>query len=80
MLILIIIKPEFMYSKRNKKYKKIGLKKNQTLFTLPVLSILIPIIIYVFILLIHRLNSNKEKINYMQFPQYIPYIKIDSNL
>jgi len=81
MLILIFIKPEFMYSKKNKKYKKLGYKKNQTLFTMPILSILIAIIIYIFVLLIHKLNSNKEKyISCPQYLQYIPYIPQISNI
>ena len=56
MLILILIKPKFLYSKKNKKYKKFGYKKNQTLYTLPILSVIIAVIIYIFVLLIHKLN------------------------
>lgn len=77
MLIFIITKPEFMYSKKYKRYKKFGIKKNQTIFTLPLISILLATIIYIIILTLYKLNNsnntNKENINYIPFiPQYIP--------
>jgi uncharacterized membrane protein len=73
MLILITIKPEFMYDSKNRKYKKFGLKKNKTIFTLPFLSIIIAILIYIIVLLIYKLNNNKENkenINYIHVPYF----------
>jgi hypothetical protein len=72
MLILITLKPEFIYDSKNRKYKKFGLKKNKTIFTLPFLSIIIAILIYIFVLLIYKLNNNdyKENINYIQVPYF----------
>lgn len=74
MLLLILIKPKLIYSKKNKKFRKFGYKKNQTIFTLPILSIIIAIIIYIFILLIHKLYNNNINRNYITYPQYINYI------
>ena len=44
--ILLILKPEFMYSEKQKKFKSFGMGKGKTLFCLPIISIGSAIILY----------------------------------
>ncbi len=52
MLVIIISKPEFMYDAKQKKYRKFGIKKNNTLFTFRVVSVLVAVTTYIFVSLI----------------------------
>lgn len=64
-ILLIISKPDFIYDKKKNKFKKFGSKSNETYFTLPVVSM----IIAVFIFIICR-NHNKS---ISQSQQIMPY-------
>jgi uncharacterized membrane protein len=70
-VFLVITKPEFMYDHENKQYKEFGMTKNKTLFSLPVLSITIAIVI---VMLFRFLQSNEKskihggKIKYKYIP------------
>lgn len=73
MLIFIFIKPDFVYDKKHKSFKKFGIKKHRTIFTLPVCSVLVAIIIYIVVLFIYRLNNknnNTENIRYIPVQYY----------
>jgi len=74
-LILILIKPDFLYDHNNKQYKKFGRNKNsnETFFTLPVISIISALIIFLFVRLIsktkHEFDYVKIPVNYLQTPK-----------
>jgi hypothetical protein len=48
-LLLIIIKPKFIYNKKTKKFRSFGIGKNKTLLPLPILSIFISVIVFLII-------------------------------
>ena len=80
-VFLVITKPEFMYDHENKQYREFGMTKNKTLFSLPVLSITIAIII---VMLFRFLQSNEKskihggKIKYKYIP--VPMMQPMPNL
>ena len=45
-LILLIVKPKFLYSDKNKKFKQFGCRKDQTLLSFPVIAIIAGIFFY----------------------------------
>jgi uncharacterized membrane protein len=45
-IIILITKPRFLYSHKDKKFKQFGCKPNQTLLSFPVVCILMGIILY----------------------------------
>jgi hypothetical protein len=48
MLLLVSYKPKIIFDKRRQKYKSFGIGKYNSLFSLPVLAIIIAIMIYAF--------------------------------
>jgi hypothetical protein len=54
---LIYFKPEFIYDKKTKKFKQFGINKGNTIFSLPVLSILLAVVLYILFLWIDKLNN-----------------------
>lgn len=46
-ILIVIIKPEFMYDKKRRKFKQFGTGRRQTILTLPMISIILAIIIYI---------------------------------
>ena len=62
LIILLIVRPNIIYSKENNKLKKFGTQKDETLIPLPILSIAISVLLYIFFSLIkvlhEKLNSN----------------------
>jgi len=47
-LLLLYYKPKIIYDKKTKKFKQFGLNKGKSILSLPILSILISIIYYIF--------------------------------
>ena len=71
-IIIVILKPDLIFDKKNNKFKSFGTKKNQTLLSFHTISILLAFVIYIFFLLIDKLQ-NPETINHHQFiPIYNP--------
>ena len=54
---LIYFKPEFIYDKKTKKFKQFGIGKGCTIFSLPILSIILAVILYIIFLWIDKLNN-----------------------
>lgn len=54
---LIYFKPEFIYDKKTKKFKQFGINKGSTIFSLPVLSILLAVVLYIIFLWVDKLNN-----------------------
>ena len=48
-IIIILIRPHFLYDRKNNKFKSFGTKRNETIFSLPIISILLAISIYIFL-------------------------------
>jgi len=60
--IILIIKPSFMYCHKNKKFKSFGCRRDQSLFSFPIITIIISIVIYMIFLcldILFTLLSNK---------------------
>ena len=78
-ILLIFIRPNFIFDKKNNKFKSFGIKKNHTIFALPVLSILIAFGTYIFFYIINKSRNNTYAIpshnNIIQQPirEYIYY-------
>lgn len=47
-LLLLYYKPKLIYDKKTKKFKQFGVNKGKSILCLPILSILISIIYYIF--------------------------------
>ena len=58
-VLLIYLKPPFLYDKKQKQFKSFGLDKNSTILSLPILSIILAILIYI-------IFSWIDKYNYIQ--------------
>lgn len=46
MISIIVIKPSFMYDKRNSKFKSFGIDENETLLSIPIIGLTTSILIY----------------------------------
>lgn len=55
-IIFTIKKPEFIYCHKTKKFKSFGCNEGQTIISLPILSIISAIIIYMIFYFIEYLN------------------------
>ncbi len=74
--MLIIIKPDFLYDHVNSKFKEFGNKKNNTIFTIGIVSILLAVAIGIIFSLFQNKEpvldidkkQNQPQINY----QYVP--------
>ena len=72
-IIIIFIKPNIIYDKKINKFKSFGTRKNETLFSFHVIAIILAIIIYLFFLILDKLQNNKNINNSQQFiPMYQP--------
>jgi hypothetical protein len=60
MTTLVIAKPRMVYDNKNKKLRSFGYDEHETLFALPVLSILLSIFVYITILSYKFLLSKLE--------------------
>jgi hypothetical protein len=68
---IIIFKPNFLYDNKHKRFKSFGTRKNTTILSLPIFSILLAVLTYTFFQWI-------EKINFLQ-NQYNDFIKNNIN-
>jgi hypothetical protein len=76
-IIIIFIKPELIYDKKNNKFKSFGTKKNQTLLSFHVIAIILAFILYIFFLLLDKIqnkNNNNLNIPYINQHNMIPQI------
>jgi hypothetical protein len=46
-IIIIYNKPNFIYDKKRKKFKEFGLTNNRSIISLPILSIILSVVIYI---------------------------------
>jgi hypothetical protein len=60
---VIIFKPDFIYDKKHNKFKSFGVNKNKTLLSLPIFSILIAVLIYIFFSWIEKINIIQYQYN-----------------
>lgn len=59
-IILYLLKPEFIYSKRNKKFKQFGLKENETIFPFPFMTIGMGIVFYFIFSTLEQIDKNSN--------------------
>lgn len=59
--IILIIKPSFMYCDKTNKFKQFGCQEGQTIFCLPLITISIGIILYIFFLFIEIVYNSINK-------------------
>lgn len=59
---IIIFRPDFLYDNKHHRFRSFGTTKNKTLLSLPIFSILIAVLIYIFFSFIDKI----EKINIIQ--------------
>jgi hypothetical protein len=78
-VLIIIIKPSFVYDYRNNKFKDFGFGKNKTIMPLPILCIFVGIVSYgIFFYftspnkIIQQIGSGTPAFNYIKPPQYYP--------
>ena len=55
--LLLYTKPKIIYDKKTKKFKQFGIGKGCTIFSLPILSIILAVILYIIFLWIDKLNN-----------------------
>ncbi len=60
-ILLVFFKPNFIYDNNTKKFRQFGTNKGNTIFSLPVLSIFLAVILYIIFLSIDKLNNNSNK-------------------
>jgi hypothetical protein len=60
-ILLVFFKPNFIYDNDTKKFRQFGTNKGNTIFSLPVLSIFLAVILYIIFLSIDKLNNNSNK-------------------
>ncbi len=60
-ILLIIFKPSFIYDRKLKKFRQFGTSKGNTIFTLPVLSILLAVLLYLMFLSINKMTNTTTK-------------------
>ena len=51
MIIIVVIKPKFLYDKEKQKFKSFGTDKDETVFAMPVMSVISCVIIYFLVVL-----------------------------
>ena len=62
-VLLIYLKPQFLYDNKKNQFKSFGLDKNSTIFSLPILSIFLAIIIYLIFSWIDKYNYIQNEYN-----------------
>jgi hypothetical protein len=62
-ILLIYFKPNFLYDKKQKQFKSFGLDKNSTIFSFPILSIFLAILIYFIFSIIDKYNYIQNEYN-----------------
>lgn len=55
--IIVLIKPEFIYSYDKNEFKQFGCREDQTLFTLPIVGLSLAFILYFIFTLLELVNS-----------------------
>ena len=56
-IIILVLKPDFMYCQKSKKFKSFGLGKDQTVLCLPIISIISVITLYLIFLVVQILGD-----------------------
>lgn len=56
-IILLVLKPQFMYCNKKKKFKSFGLGQDKVFFCFPVVSIIAAIILYIFFTLLELIKK-----------------------
>ena len=71
---LVFIKPNFIYDQNENKYKEFGTTSDKTIFTLPVISIVLAIMISVIFAVMAKSSSKQDntKLTQNQNIQYVP--------
>lgn len=61
MIVIIVMKPNFLYDKENKKFKQFGTNKNETIVPIHIIGLTLCILIYfiimVYMLLLHAISK-----------------------
>ena len=60
---VIIFKPDFIYDNKHHRFRSFGTTKNKTLLSLPIFSILIAVLIYIFFSWIEKINIIQSQYN-----------------
>lgn len=60
-IIIMLIKPEFMYCHKNQKFKSFGFDKDQTVFCLPIVCLTSVIILYLLFVTINVVGNYLDK-------------------
>jgi hypothetical protein len=60
---IIIFKPDFLYDNKHKRFKSFGTRKNTTILSLPIFSILLAVLIYTFFQWIDKINFLQNQYN-----------------
>jgi hypothetical protein len=61
MATIMIIKPEFMYNRKNQQYKQFGLDDGKTIFTVQIIGLIASVLIYMFVVIYHVILHHIEK-------------------
>lgn len=69
-ITLVFLKPQLIYDNIKKKYKEFGITENCTIFTLPILSVFIALIISTGTILLQKKNENSQNLQYILVPYY----------
>lgn len=56
-IIILVLKPSFMYCNKTKKFKAFGFEEGQTILCFPILCIIIVIVLYFFFLMLDIVNN-----------------------
>ena len=61
MILVYSIKPTFLYNESTSSFRSFGLSDDETIFTLPILGIMLAIVLYIFFLVLNVLYIYLEK-------------------
>ncbi len=67
MIIIVILKPDFVYDHKNKQYREFGFTQEKTVFTMPIIAILLAIIMTIIFRLL-KSTDKKKKTKYKYIP------------
>lgn len=72
---LMFTKPNFIYDHHKSKYKEFGTSGDKTIFTLPIIAILLAIIVAIFLVLCSptkqsQIQSQQNQLSNYQYPHY----------
>jgi|688.fasta_scaffold165858_3 hypothetical protein len=74
MLLIISSKPKILYDTKRKKFKQFGTGKNETVFTLPIIAILVAVLLYIIFVFIERYNKSLDNNNKKNINNTLPLI------